>query len=1770
MKSCLLFLFLHLFLLSVSAQENIQSVRLKSGILAKSKNLRNQFHLIDSLKKFHFKNRFYTLIQFNKLPDATERLALSQDGIILYDYIPDNTFLAEINDKIAVSRLKKSNIGGIYPLHTTAKIAPDLVRELMQAARDADKLIAVSFYGNIDKAGIITELKKAGAKIIETAIQPAHVVFIDASAAVVQKIAALPFISYISSQNLKTTPLNYRGRGAHAVSVLSAPAGRNLQGTNVTVGIGDMGYPGSHIDLTGRLLNGNPSLTDVHPTIVTGTVAGGGNLNPKFKGMAPEANIINKYTHEIITSAPQLIADYNMVLTSNSFGSPPAGCEGGVYTILSNYVDEQLNNYPELLHVFASGNEGEDSICTPYPAGFATVMGSYQSAKNVLTVGAIDNGTYTIADFSSRGPAKDGRLKPELVAGGIAVATTVSDNKYTLAYGTSCSAPAVTGILALLYERYKQLHGGSNSPSALIKAVACNGAVDMGNPGPDYTYGFGNINARNSVEAIENNTWFTGTLNNGGSTSFNIPVVPAATAQIKILLYWNDPAASISAASSLVNNLDLTVTTPDGTVHYPLVLDPAAANVNNAAVEGIDNRNNIEQIVINNPPAGNCTITVKGTGIAQGPQDYVVVYQVIQPGVTVEYPFGGETLAPNESEVIRWSASDANTGTFTIEYSLNNGGSWITINNNVAATGRSYIWTTPASVATSTALIRVSRNSTAYTDVSDHNFTIMDTTNVIVTDTSAFAGHATLLWSGIPGATSYDVMMLGEKNMQVIASGTNTNYSLDGLSADSTYWVAVRGVMGTTAGRRSTAQCINPKFIAPVPDLGIWSATSINGRKYTSCQLGTIAPQVTISNRKNMVTSGSASISYQVNDEMPVTETASINLAAYAATTYTFAAGYDFSNAGTYSVKVWIDYAGDSTKNNDTVTFVVKHLSNDPIVVAPSFTEGFESAAAQTYYNGTFGFNGLDRCDFYSSSGQGRAQTYVNATMARTGNRAITLDQSNSGTRNADSLITTFNLSNYSSSVEDLWLSLYFRNEGIDFSAAGNKIWIRGSDRDAWIPVYTLPYKTADFGVYRAMPNVNITQTLANASPVQTVTSSFQIKCGEEGNEPVNSVAPAVYNDGFTFDDISIMFLGEDVGVLKLVNPTLKPCAMRSASEPITVQVKNYSTSPVSNVTVTYRINNNTPVTENIPSIAPGDTINYTFTQTADMSVFTQYTISAWTHYSTDMYPNNDSIINQSFSSSPTITSYPYLEGFEGANAGNWYTGGTNSSWQCGTPAGTIINKAANGNKAWVTNLSGNYNNNERSYLYSPCFDLSGLAQPVLAFSHIYKTQDNCHCDFHWIEYSTDGQTWNRLLDYSSGTNWYNSYNTGGEWLYSGAGWQVSSVNIPTTAAGVRFRFVMHSDASIAYEGVGIDDVHIFDKASMYFGEGTSGHATKPVSGSNWIDFTSEAGNDGYKLFASINANGQDLGNTDVSVYVNPDYLSYNDGHQFYLGRNLVIHSTNIPTVPVKVRFYFSDFEISMQDYAGDCSSCTKLPDAYAAGITQYSNAPAEEDSTLNNNKSGTWRFIPPSEVEIIPYEYGYYAEFEVSNFSELWINPLPRLTSPLPLQLGDFAVTRIANTALLQWATYTESNTSHFIIERSADGINYIAIGTMPASENSNTKKQYRFTDEHPAAGINYYRIKQTDLDGKFSHSPIRKISLDDNFTITLKPNPVTQGALFINSTANCKRIELRETTGRLVKTVSVNGKQTQLPVHDIAKGMYFITVVTDKGSAVTKVLIE
>ena len=462
----------------------------------------------------------------------------------------------------------------------------------------------------------------------------------------------------------------------------------------------------------------------------------------------------------------------------------------GDYNELSYYVDAQLLAYPKLLHVFAAGNDGS-LTCSPFPLSFGTIKSGFQSAKNTLSVGNMDNTTYTISYASARGPALDGRIKPEIVAGGVNIRSTDVNNYYLTLSGTSMSSPTATGILALIAERYKQLHGGVNPDGALLKALVMNSAVDLGNPGPDFTYGFGMISGRTTVEALEQNHYITGSINDNLIHSFSIPAVPAGTNQLKVLLYWPDAPALPSATAALVNDLDLTVTEPGGLVHLPLILDPSPANVNNNAVEGVDHTNNVEQVLINNPPAGNYSLQIKSNALPFGPQNFYIAYEMLPASVTVEYPFGSETWVPGQQENIRWSAYGGEPNGFTLEYSLDGGGSWTTIDNAIPAQARSYTWTVPSVVSTQ-ALIRITRNVAGYSDISDYPFTILNQPLLTVTNTCP--GYARLNWNSITGADSYDIMKLSGDTMQVIAHTTDTTWLATPLKKDSSYWFSVRAV----------------------------------------------------------------------------------------------------------------------------------------------------------------------------------------------------------------------------------------------------------------------------------------------------------------------------------------------------------------------------------------------------------------------------------------------------------------------------------------------------------------------------------------------------------------------------------------------------------------------------------------------------------------------------------------------------------------------------------------------------------------------------------------------------------------------------------------------------------------------------------------------------------------------------------------------------------------------------------------------------------------
>lgn len=297
------------------------------------------------------------------------------------------------------------------------------------------------------------------------------------------------------------------------------------------------------------------------------------------------------------------------------------------------------------------------------------------SGKNVMAVGAVSQ-SKAVAVFSSRGPAKDGRVKPDIVAKGQALfssaytgttwdvaraCTFTNISNYGCAQGTSMSTPVVTGTMAIFAEQWKKSNNGARPLPLTLKALAIAGAEDLGNPGPDYTYGFGFLNAKNSVDLIiadngQGKRIKLATASTG--STFDYAINLTSSQDMRVVLSWFDPEAlplgtEDVAAKALVNDLDLKIVGPDGSTTLPYVLDMAHPNAN--ATRGVNTVDNTEEVEIKGAPAGTYHVIVNGANIPQGPTQFVVISNADLTAV----PVCVDPTEPNDTVATAYGLPDA-------------------------------------------------------------------------------------------------------------------------------------------------------------------------------------------------------------------------------------------------------------------------------------------------------------------------------------------------------------------------------------------------------------------------------------------------------------------------------------------------------------------------------------------------------------------------------------------------------------------------------------------------------------------------------------------------------------------------------------------------------------------------------------------------------------------------------------------------------------------------------------------------------------------------------------------------------------------------------------------------------------------------------------------------------------------------------------------------------------------------------------------------------
>lgn len=619
----------------------------------------------------------YAIIQLDHIPSNEEKKDLQKEGIYLVKYIPENSWIAKVNYNKAKSR---KDVVYLSELNPEDKIDPAIFDE-GDWYREGDYLfLRVSFFeGSLDKQKNILE---SYGEVLEEGKNW----LVKINQENLYNLASEHTIKWIT---YRSPPIKVFNNGARAASNVDYVQDTlRLNGTGVVVAEWDQGWAEStHDALTGRIIIGDNSTSGSiscsssgnctyidHSTHVAGTVLGDGTGSADQKGMAPNATLI---TYEWWDTVAELEAEYNAsinnysaVISQNSWGrgySDPnditeANCNNllGDYRSLTEYIDNVSRGYlgTPITIAWAAGNErsGASTSCGSIGYTYNTIT-PYATAKNVITVGAVNSNDESMTSFSSWGPTDDGRLKPEVVASGcqsngdLGINSTLTGNTYGVICGTSMATPVVSGILALIIEDYKDKNNVLALPST-NKAILAHTAKDLNETGPDFTTGYGLVNATAAINLIRAST--NGTVliaennitSNGQNITYHLYV--NTPSELKLTLAWDDYPGDSALTKQLINDLDLVVIAPNGTRYFPWTLD--SGNPSTAAVRTkVNNVDVIEQVVVDSAITGVWTINISGSSVPQLNQSFSLIsshdLNYTKPIITLNTPTNGASQA---------------------------------------------------------------------------------------------------------------------------------------------------------------------------------------------------------------------------------------------------------------------------------------------------------------------------------------------------------------------------------------------------------------------------------------------------------------------------------------------------------------------------------------------------------------------------------------------------------------------------------------------------------------------------------------------------------------------------------------------------------------------------------------------------------------------------------------------------------------------------------------------------------------------------------------------------------------------------------------------------------------------------------------------------------------------------------------------------------------------------------------------------------------------
>ncbi|MDD3741894.1 MAG: CARDB domain-containing protein, partial [Bacteroidales bacterium] len=545
------------------------------------------------------------------------------------------------------------------------------------------------------------------------------------------------------------------------------------------------------------------------------------------------------------------------------------------------------------------------------------------------------------------------------------------------------------------------------------------------------------------------------------------------------------------------------------------------------------------------------------------------------------------------------------------------------------------------------------------------------------------------------------------------------------------------------------------------PDLEI-AITSI-AVAASSCGLeeSTIGCNIT---NNGVLTATGFDVTYTINEELRVVETFTETINPGESGDFEFLTLANFPTVGEYDIIVSVNLIGDENTLNDEMSVT---RVRTPLYNTYPFTEDFESDYGYWITGGTA-----------SSWEYGDPDSDIPGLVIYTsasGDYCWVTNIAGNTNTNETSYIESpcYDLS--SLFLPTLELSVW-----VNFSAFGNSGDIVASIDGGltWdIPVYTL---TATTGW----------QTISTQMPDLVGMTEVRFRINYSGG--------ALVANGIGIDDFTIKeSLLNDVGITAVTAPVSK-CGLGS-EEIIIAEITNFGAQEQTDIVVDFSTDGGvtwlaSPETAAV-TILSGETYLYQFTATGDFSLVGEHNILVKTSHAGDEDNTNDEF-SYDFINFPIYNSFPYTEDFESGN-GFWVTGGTASSWEYGNPdeliTELVINSAASGDNCWVTNLAGNTNTNEVSYIESPCYDLTSLFLPTLEANI-------------WVDFSFFGNTGNIQASIDGGATYTIT-------VYEFAAtteWQAISVQMPDLAnmTDVKFR-LNYSGGTLVANGIGLDDFTI-------------------------------------------------------------------------------------------------------------------------------------------------------------------------------------------------------------------------------------------------------------------------------------------------------------------------------------------------------------------------